>query len=650
MSLTASLSAKLPVSFSAKCISAFFFILCLVGIVPSQAAAQVNISASVNRNQVRPGEVFYLTLAINTGDANVNIDEPRIPDLRNFEILNVQQGSEMRSVFSNGKFQVQRSQNYQYTLTALQPGQYTIPPIEVGVGGQIFRSQPVVVTVSESAPSGRGGGGGGADEEEPDPFQEMDEMFSQLLRRQLGKRPGAGGTRGGPVDLKDAFYIQVEVDKTTAYVGEQITVSWYLVTRAQIADIDTLKYPAVEGFWREDIELATRLNFRPEIINGISYDRALLASFALFPHKAGPAKIDEYTAKCTVYAINALGGGGQQVQVKSSQVVPITVLPLPTEGKPADFTGAVGEFKVNAQVENTAATVGSPISYKIRFDGRGNAKLIDLPKIPFPAAIQSYDPKSSTKFFPDGRSFKEYEIILVPRQAGEVKIPAVTMSFFDPRTKKYYTEKTNEIVLNVAPGTGTQTIAGSPLQNSTSVEPEKIVKPTLPGLILQMEDSGEFTLAQRMAGWTVFAFAGFVFLGWRYFVEFGTGKKREGLRKRLKDKFSQVEKKMAAGDTRGAAIEMTNTIYFVLGELSGLGGASREMAVLLEKAPPSFRREVAEPLQKLMQQVEILGFAPDAVVAQMKSQNKGDLRQYMSELKALLNRSLEYEFEEETKT
>jgi hypothetical protein len=129
-------------------------------------------------------------------------------------------------------------------------------------------------------------------------------------------------------------------------------------------------------------------------------------------------------------------------------------------------------------------------------------------------------------------------------------------------------------------------------------------------------------------------------------VEFGNAKKREGLRQRLKKKFEEVEKKISKGDARGAAVEMTNTIYFVLGELSGLGGASREMAVLLEKAPPSFRREVAEPLQKLMGQLEVLGFAPDEVIKQTGAKN--DLKQFVSQLRSLLNRSLEYEFEEET--
>jgi hypothetical protein len=619
-------------------VTAFFILFSTV------AQAQVAVTAKLDREQVRPGEVFYYTISVSAGDGNAAVQEPRLPNFGNFEMLSQNQENEMRSLFSNGKFQVQRSVNFRYGLTSIQPGTYDIGPAEVVVGGQAYKTNPVRIVVNESAPPAGGGGTPGQDEE----MNDVDSLFSQLLRRQMGRQGGGGGAggsaRGSVVDLKDAFQIQVEVDKTSMYVGEQVTVSWYLVTRAQIADIDTLKYPAVEGFWREDIELATRLNFKPEIINGISFDRALLASFALFPIKPGTAKIDEYTAKCTVFAMTAFGGTGQQVQTKSSQVVPITVLPLPTEGKPADFSGAVGNFRVAATVDNTAATVGSPVSYKIRFEGRGNAKMIELPKIAWPDSLQAYEPKSNTKFFPDGRSFKEYEIILVPRQAGTIIIPATKVSFFDTNTKKYYTESTNEISLMVQPGTGQQTIAGAPLADIEKSETANR-KPTLPALALEMQDSGEFTVAQRITGWSIFGLFGMLFLGWRTFVEFGSSKKRDGLRKRLNSKFAEIEKRLSKGDKRGAAVEMTNTIYFVLGELSGLGGASRELSVLLQKAPPSFRREVAEPLQKLMALIEMIGFAPDEVVRQVSGQS--DLKQVVSQLKSLLSRSLDYEFDEE---
>ena len=109
------------------------------------------------------------------------------------------------------------------------------------------------------------------------------------------------------VDGGELFFIDVEVDKNQVYEGEQVTATYYIYSRGRVTEIDTLKYPTLAGFWKEDIELATRLNFRPTIINGIRYNRALLASYALFPIKAGKAVIDPYKAKCKVVNAPSFG-------------------------------------------------------------------------------------------------------------------------------------------------------------------------------------------------------------------------------------------------------------------------------------------------------------------------------------------------------
>jgi hypothetical protein len=135
------------------------------------------------------------------------------------------------------------------------------------------------------------------------------------------KRHGLNqGTRGQPANPDDAFSIQLEVDKNEAFVGEQVTASWYLYTRNHIQNIDTLKYPNLKAFWKEDIELATRLNFQQEVVNGIPYKKALLVSYALFPIKDGSALIDTYKAKCTVISGNmgVFGMGQPMAYTKAS--------------------------------------------------------------------------------------------------------------------------------------------------------------------------------------------------------------------------------------------------------------------------------------------------------------------------------------------
>ncbi len=90
------------------------------------------------------------------------------------------------------------------------------------------------------------------------------------------------------------------------------------------------------------------------------------------PIKPGTAMIDEYKIKSRVrLPSQGLGGfyGRPYEYTKSSAAVPIKVKPLPTEGRPSDFTGAVGQFEVHATVENTTAPVNQPVSLKVRFEG-----------------------------------------------------------------------------------------------------------------------------------------------------------------------------------------------------------------------------------------------------------------------------------------
>src|SRR6185312_13832964 len=144
---------------------------------------------------------------------------------------------------------------------------------------------------------------------------------NQMLHRrfQPGAPPGTGGE--APVHPDESFYVEAVTDKTKAYVGEQLVANFYLVTRGQIRDIDTLKYPDLKGFWKEDLEMATRLNFENVVINGVPYQRALLVSYALFPIKAGKAVVDPYKAKCTVLTGSAFGFGHPYQFTKASKAI-----------------------------------------------------------------------------------------------------------------------------------------------------------------------------------------------------------------------------------------------------------------------------------------------------------------------------------------
>jgi hypothetical protein len=598
-------------------------------------AQEVTVKASVDRNQMRPGDTFTYSISISS-EGSASFDAPRLPDLSGFEVLSSWQGSEMRGTFVNGQVKTQRSQNFNYMLSATREGSFTIGSAEVVVGGQSLKTNPIQIQVSPSAPQGPAQ----AQQNESQVEDEAEDLFSQLLRRRFPQRGrGQGGGVPTQVDPNEAFFIHVDADKSRVYAGEQVTVSWYLVTRMQIADIDTLKYPSLSGFWKEDIEVSTRLNFRPEVINGVQYQRALLASYALFPIKPGMAKIDEYRAKCRVIGISAFGAPHDQQITKESPVLNLEVLDLPAAGRPESFTAGVGDFTVTAKVDVPEVAAKTPVTYKVRLEGRGNAKTTDLPKLKLPETVQVYDPKAETKFFPNGRSYKEFEVLLVPKEPGVLKIPPLTLGFFDPEKKSYYTQTTSELTVNVTKALDTGVIPSEELAGKSKNEP---TRPTLPELILLAEEPAGLSTASRIGVWGgLFAMTAFGLVGYG-FQQVRRREKRENLKQQIQRRLITVRGLAERGDWRSVGVESTNLVSAVLGEIAGLGGATFEFAKLVEQAPPSFKREVAPSLQRLVSRLEILGFAPESVVGELKS--PAQLKKLIDETELLLLKASKYDF------
>lgn len=625
------------------------------------AAGGIEVTATVDRNALNPDDSLTLSISV-TSDDEVTAGAPTLPNLADFEIVNEWTSQEARASFvstPNGpQFKTVRTSRFNYMLRPKRQGTLNIGAAEVIVDGKSFFTKPISIKVAPGAglqarPPGRRPSPPTGVFPPPGFFDdEEDDLFAQLLRR---GQPGGGqdgsdgiGSRTLPVNPQDAFFIQVEADKTEAYVGEQVTVSWYLYTRGQIRDLDTLKYPSLKGFWKEDIEIATHLNFTQEVVNGVPYKKALLASFALFPIKEGTAVIDSYTAKCSVIpVVDSFGGafsyGKAYTFTKSSQPLKVTVKPLPVEGRPADFSGAVGDFQVSARVEDNNPIADQPFSYKIRFEGRGNAKTIDLPPFEPPQGLEIYDTQKDAKFFRTGTSYKDFNILLIPRSEGEFTIPSLSVSIFDPEQKRYVTKATDPVQVRVGRGHGTPADSSRNFSlGGKGDKGEEKKEDPVPRLEVEWRPGGGGGMSGlwRSLAANNAAVQGGLFVAvlltlfWRARIELGWGQRKKDLMRRLKARLRRVNEKVEKGDWRGVGLEMTNTVYFVLGEVCGEGGANVELDKLLLKAPPSVRREIGGPVTKLMETFQVLTFAPEAVVGSLKEPAR--LKRAVSEMEKLM--------------
>lgn len=604
------------------------------------AAEGVEVSASVDRNQVGLGDVVNLAVTVSTAQS-VNVEEPALPAMRGIELVGSSTGVETRSSYSGGRFITEQARTFNYMLVVQIPGTLTIPELAVTVDGTAYKTKPIQIAVSNQRsvqpragqqPRGRG-------QPQPDPFAMLDEQDEELFRQML-QRNFPGGSAGGnvpgqpPVNPNEAFFIQTEVDKPRAYAGEQITAGFYLYTRGQIRDIDTLKYPDLKGFWKEEIEMATRLNFEQVVVNGIAYQRALLVSYALFPIKAGQAKIDAYKAKCTVLTPTNFGFGRPYQFTKASREISIEVKDVPSEGRPTNFTGAVGRFRLSAAFEPPTGSTNQPVTLRVKIEGQGNAKLIELPNLNLPASFELYDTKSQAKFMKDGTSFKEFEVMIIPHEPGVFQIPAVAIAAFDPETAKFQTVSSQPLTLTVT-GTATQPLANVPSAPEKR-ETEKGLR--LPDVAVDM--GSPVIAAQGMIGITAGIYLGmFAFLGLTAVRALRRKPKKANLKSVLARRTKNVRDLATKQEYRRVGVEMTNAAYYLLGQLSDQGGANLELERLLEKTPPSLRRELAEPIAKLLAQCEALSFAPEAMISGMTEKVK--LQQLIAEFEKVLACAIE---------
>lgn len=636
----------------------FLPVFLLLAALPSHAAAaKYEVKATVDRHAIDPSEVVVLSVSV-TSDEDVDVKTPTLPPMTDFEVMSQWQGKEVRANLVNTptgpQFKSVRSNVFNWQLSPKKLGALTIFPIEVVVEGKSVRTGAISVQVASGAGgtdrSGTARNGRGTakpppgfdDDAMPGPTDDEEDLFSQLLRRGMRQVP-QGGSRTMPKNANEAFFVQVETDKTEAYVGEQITVSFYLYTTGLIRDLDTLKYPSLKGFWKEDIEIATHLNFQQEVVDGVPYKKALLASFALFPIKEGQATIDSYTAKCTVVATNdpfgALGMGRAFTYSKSSSPVKIAVKPLPTEGRPADFSGAVGDFQVTARIESNNVVANQPFPLKIRFEGRGNAKLIDLPPFQPPEGMELYDTQKDSKFFGWGTSYKEFTVQLIPRHEGDFTIPAITASMFDPQSRKFVTRSTEALHLKVGAGAKGPQDTSENFSGTGKSSGEKKAKPsgpTEPRLAEEFKPHSTITFAQTAGGAAGLYSLVFAILLGIAAREFGWGRGGPRLGRMVKDRLKVLEGLAKKGDARQVGVRGVNLLAFTLSEVVGDRVAEREVMKLLEATPPSIQKECGSVITDVLQKFELLAFAPESIVEEWK--NPAKLRELINRTSKTLDR------------
>ena len=419
------------------------------------ADGKVSFTASAP-DAVAVGDQFRLSYTVTTNE----VRNFQVSSIKGFDVLMGPSRSTQRNVqIINGKTTSTNSVTFTYILMAKAEGEYTIPGASITADGNQMVSNAVTIKVipADKTTSSQGGGNGNT---------------------------SASGRQGKTI-ANDDLFITATVNKTKVYEQEAFLLTYKIYTAVDLRMFDNVKLPDFKGFHSQEVELPNNRRWGLEHYKGRNYQTTVYRQFVLFPQQAGkltiePARFDASIAQMVEVddPFEAFfNGGNNYVEIKKTLITPrltIDVQPLP-EGKPANFSGGVGEFDISSSINTTNLKTNDAVTLKVVISGTGNLKLLSEPEVKFPEDFEIYDPKvdNKSRLTQEGLSgSKVIEYLAIPRTAGTYKIPAVEFSYFDIKSHSYKTLLTEEYTLNVAKGEGN---AQQVISNFTNKEDLKVL-------------------------------------------------------------------------------------------------------------------------------------------------------------------------------
>jgi hypothetical protein len=366
------------------------------------------------------GERLVLTIAI-TGASEV-----RDPDLGDLDGFRLEHSSRSQSI-NMVNFKVTRSLNLQYVLTAIKEGDYELGPFAVSTGKESYVTDAVKVQVVK------------------------------------GQAPQGGQADTRQVDEKDLVKVSASVDRTRAYVGQQITHTVKFAYRVRM--LSSPQYVPAEhtGFWFEELGSTGP---EVEVIDGVQYYVIRLRT-AYFPISSGNFTIGKsgirYVIQDTdpfdrdpfsIFGRDPFGRRGREA-VGETRPVDIEVLPLPEEGRPEDFTGAVGQFDMSVTPSSRTLRTGESLTLSVKISGRGDIKSIRDLALPEFEDFRVFAPKARESADVQRLrvgGVKTFDLVLVPQRPGSFTLDGFTFSYFDPELGEYITEVADPIEIEVGEG------------------------------------------------------------------------------------------------------------------------------------------------------------------------------------------------------
>lgn len=386
-------------------------------------AQQISFKSDADKTQVCLGEAFSVGFFIESNTDGYSIDQPmKYPSHKGLQIVGEQRSQNVSYINGRGVIE----DGIVLAFVAEKEGKYRVGAAKIVINGKTYTSKPVDVVVKGTS-----------------------------LTHNSFK-----STTSQPV------FLQSKVSKTNPYVNEQVglSVKLYVKDLSYLNRKQNFRQGNLDGLSPKIVKSSPE-NIKQEIVGGKQYFSEEIARYYVFPQKPGKIEIDPFSLDVVLPTTY----GAEPVEVRSNPVV-INAKPLPEEGRPKNFSGAVGQFKMNASVDKKEVATNESVNFDVEIIGTGNFNTINLPEINTPKNVEKFAPKKrdAYKTYDTGMKGKIAEqTVLVPNYGGEYTISPVEFSYFDPVKEKYVTLKSDAINLSVS-GSKASTKSESNLAATTS--------------------------------------------------------------------------------------------------------------------------------------------------------------------------------------
>jgi hypothetical protein len=404
--------------------------------VAAVAQEEISVQLQVESRTVYMGESFLVQIVVEGSD---QAEQPDLSGIRDFtvEYVGGSNNSSQSITIVNGRLErvVQRGFIFSYRFTPTTVGTLAIPQIEVMADGKAYRTIPLTIEVTK------------------------------------------------PGETED-FKLRINLSRETCYVGEPVMlgVTWYIrkdvqdyrftAPLLQSGDFDFAS-PEVQidnskRYYRIPVGGGEAIAEKGRsMLDGVTY-ATLQFSIVLIPKRPGSFVIPEFVVACEASSgrvsrrdffddffrddFFSMRRGDIEKYVVPSNTLSLLVRDLPAEGRPPDFAGHVGEYRITASAEPTEVNIGDPITLTVTLEGPDYLERVDLPQLQNqPELARDFkipDERADGKIVDDRKVFTQ---TLRARSEEVAEIPPIRLAYFDTKEGRYRVASSKPIPIKVSP-------------------------------------------------------------------------------------------------------------------------------------------------------------------------------------------------------